>query len=133
MVRSLRDIEDQLAEAAFTLRCLPDRTRPKEYGNNWPDIVRESIEAYGWEDERSRSPVPSAEAIDRMHEALPWLGLLDKQTQKLVWLRANGVAWWQLQLRLWRFPKSRRKQQYSERGLRHHFDRGLRLIQVGQA
>ena len=40
------------------------------------------------------------EAIDRMDEALGWLMWLDPEERRLVWLRAEGMPWKRITLRL---------------------------------
>jgi hypothetical protein len=40
------------------------------------EIVRTALEAYGWGEARIRPPVPSAEKITRMDEALGWIPLI---------------------------------------------------------
>ena len=38
-------------------------------------------------------PPPSAGAISRMDETLPWLGWIDPVDAKIIWLRASGKPW----------------------------------------
>ena len=37
------------------------------------DVVRTTLESYGWADARVRPPVPDAAAISRMDEAMGWI------------------------------------------------------------
>ena len=41
MTLSPRDIEDRFEEAAYTLRRLPEKDRPRGYGGSWPPVVHE--------------------------------------------------------------------------------------------
>jgi hypothetical protein len=47
------------------------------------DVVRSALESYGWTEARLRPPVPSAEKIDRMDEAMCWLGLIPQDNYVL--------------------------------------------------
>lgn len=85
-------VEERIAEAADTLRRLPD-TRVQGHASTWPPYVREYWEFYGVTEVKLRRPPPSAAAIDRMDEALPWLRHLDLADARIVWLRANGDPW----------------------------------------
>jgi hypothetical protein len=44
------------------------------------DIVRTSLEAYGWEATRIRPAVPSPDKIDRMDEAMAWLAIIPDES-----------------------------------------------------
>lgn len=81
-----------LEEAADTLRRLPE-THVQGYRSNWPEIIRDFWEAFGWEEVRTRRGPPSPAAIDRMDVVLPWLRWLERDEARLVWLRANGRPW----------------------------------------
>jgi len=82
----------RLEEAADTLRRLPP-VRVQGYASNWPPIVRDAHEAYGWDETRVRLGPPAPDAIDRMDEALVWLRWLEPDEVRLVWLRAERVRW----------------------------------------
>jgi Domain of unknown function (DUF6362) len=86
------EVEERLAEAADILRRLPE-SRVQGHASTWPPYVREYWESYGIAEVKLRRPPPSAAAIDRMDEALPWLTWLDPVDTKIVWLRANGDRW----------------------------------------
>lgn len=90
-------IKARIEEAATTFRhwlANEPEPGPKAYGSNWPEIIRQAIEAYGYDDARVKLPVPSGPAIARMDEVFGWFDWLDREDQKLVWWRANGMAWW---------------------------------------
>jgi len=65
-----RDIEDRMEEAAYTLRRLPEKDRPRGYGASWPPTVQEAKHAYGY----------TPEAPKRGSQALP---------QSAVWRNAS--------------------------------------------
>jgi hypothetical protein len=75
----------RLKEAADVLAWLPAERLRGVY-DLWPRIV---VEPCG----RARAAAPAPEAIDRMDEALAWLGWLDPEERQLVWLRAEGMPW----------------------------------------
>lgn len=82
-------VEERLTEAADTLRRLPD-TRVQGHASTWPPYIQECWTA---EDVRLRRPPPSAAAITRMDETLPWLRHLDPIDARIIWLRADGDPW----------------------------------------
>ncbi|CAA7614988.1 DUF6362 family protein [Magnetospirillum sp. SS-4] len=82
-------VEDRLAEAADTLHRLPE-TRVQGHASTWPPYIRES---WSTDEVTLRRPPPSAAAITRMDETLPWLQLLDPVDAKIVWARADGKPW----------------------------------------
>ena len=82
-------VEDRLAEAADTLRRLPE-TRIQGHASTWPPYVQECLEST---EVKLRRPPPSAAAITRMDEALPWLRHLDPTDAKIIWLRATNAPW----------------------------------------
>lgn len=82
-------VEERLVEAADTLRRLPD-TRVQGHASTWPPYIQECLAT---EDVTLRRPPPSAAAITRMDETLPWLRHLDPVDARIVWLRADGDPW----------------------------------------
>jgi hypothetical protein len=67
--------------------------RVQGYFSNWPSVIRDFWEAFGWHQVRVRLGPPSAAAIDRMDEALVWLGWLEPDDARVVWMRASGKRW----------------------------------------
>ncbi len=97
-----REIEDRLEEAAYTLRNLPEKDRPRGYGNSWPPVVHDAKHAYGYTPERPMRVIPSAAAISRMEECFDWLLLLDPEDARIVCSEprvlaggrcASGLVW----------------------------------------
>ncbi len=86
------DVADRLEQAAHTLKRLP-KVAVQGFFGTWPAIVRESMEAYGWEDAHIHPGPPSPRHITEMDEALRWLMWLESDDVKLVWLRACGIRW----------------------------------------
>ena len=91
MTLTPRDIEDRFEEAAYVLRRLPEKDRPRGYRSSWPPIVQEAKHAYGYTPEAPMRVIPSAAAITRMEECLDWLLLVDPEDARIVWLRAEGA------------------------------------------
>lgn len=85
-------VADRLDQAAYTMRRLP-KVKVQGYASTWPEIVREFVEAYGWNEVTTRLGPPSPRHITEMDETLRWLLWLEKYETKLVWLRANGARW----------------------------------------
>ena len=101
-------IKSRLRDAADVLRRLPSNIGPREYGSNWPDIVRSTwerwAEGYEWHPKSQnrvmgpakvmlRPAVPSGTEIDRMDEAMAWLNWLGEDEERIVWSRAVGITW----------------------------------------
>ncbi len=99
MTLSPHDIEDRFEEAAYTLRRLPERDRPRGYSSYWPAVVHDAKHAYGYTPEAPMRVIPSAAAITRMEECLDWLLLVDPEDARIVWLRAEGARWRQVCIR----------------------------------
>ncbi len=99
MTLSPRDIEDLFEEAAYTLRRLPEKNRPRGYSSYWPAVVHDAKHAYGYTPEAPMRVIPSAAAITRMEECLDWLLLVDPEDARIVWLRAEGARWRQVCIR----------------------------------
>jgi hypothetical protein len=66
----------RLEEAGAVLLALPGSGWSTRMRSSSLEIVRAAIEGYGWTSNRIRPPVPSAERISRMDEALEWISLI---------------------------------------------------------
>ena len=99
MPLSPRDIEDRFEEAAYTLRRLPEKDRPRGYSSSWPAVVHDAKYAYGYTPEVPMRVIPSAAQITRMEYCLDWLLLVDPEDARIVWLRAEGARWRQVCIR----------------------------------
>ena len=87
-------VELRLELAALTLRNLRvPGVWPDGMGSNWPDVIHQSNEAYGYSKAEVRTPQPTAEQIAAMDEALAWLRLLEPEEARLVWMKANQKPW----------------------------------------
>jgi Domain of unknown function (DUF6362) len=82
----------RLGEAADVLARLPEE-RVYGFYDLWPRLVGEPCRC-------ARPAAAAPEAIDRMDEALRWLCWLDPDERQLVWLRAEGMPWKRITLRL---------------------------------
>lgn len=90
----LEETKSRLAEAADALRRLSmNGIKPGALRAQWPDVVRQAEEAYGWTAERVRPPRPTPAQITRMDEAISWLLWLDGEERKVVWARSIGMSW----------------------------------------
>ncbi|MGD9538537.1 MAG: DUF6362 family protein [Alphaproteobacteria bacterium] len=83
---------DRLVEAADTLARVkvPDIQRNV---TRWPDVVHAAAEATAFNRAPLRRGPASPEAISRMDEALPWLGWLARDVQRILWSRVEGLSW----------------------------------------
>lgn len=89
----------QLAEAASTIKALrlSSRDFPSNKATYWPDVVRDAMEAYGYDAPKFSRETPSAEAITRMDRALRWLLWIDQDQRRIAWARAEGIPWRKLE------------------------------------
>lgn len=86
-------VEEHLAEAADTLRRLPDGEAKFRLGprSAWPDVVRDAATAYDNEGPKLRLGPPSPGAIDRLEAVIGWLGLLTEPQRRIAWALASGL------------------------------------------
>ena len=66
----------RLEEAGASLLALPSTGWTTKLRSSSLEIVRTTLEAYGWTPARIKPPVPSSEKISRMDEAMGWLALI---------------------------------------------------------
>jgi hypothetical protein len=66
----------RLEEAGATLLALPGTGWSTRMRTSSLEIVRTAIEAYGWAGQKVRPPIPSAEKITSMDEAMGWITLI---------------------------------------------------------
>ncbi len=66
----------RLEDAGAALLALPGTGWSTRLRSSSLEIVRTAIESYGWTATRIRPPVPSAERITRMDEAMAWISLI---------------------------------------------------------
>lgn len=66
----------RLEEAGATLLALPGTGWSTRLRTSSLEIVRTALESYGWHETTIRPPIPSAEKITRMDEAMGWLPLI---------------------------------------------------------
>ena len=85
-------VAERLAEAADVLARLPNEQVHGLF-DLWPRMVGATCPG-------PRPAAPAPEAIDRMDEALRWLTRLELEERRLVWLRAEGLPWKRITLRL---------------------------------
>ena len=73
----------RLEEAGASLLALPSTGWTTKLRSSSLEIVRTTLEAYGWTPARIKPPVPSSEKISRMDEAMGWLALI-RQSKKAI-------------------------------------------------
>ena len=66
----------RLEEAGASLLALPSTGWTTKLRSSSLEIVRTTLEAYGWTSARIKPPVPSSQKISRMDEAMGWLALI---------------------------------------------------------
>ena len=91
-------LRERLKSAARTLRHLPlpKNGKPSTMQAAWPEIVQDWL-AYGWQDARLARVQPSAAQIDELDETLQWLHWLTRDQRMVLWGRAQGWTWRQLE------------------------------------
>ena len=91
----------RLVAAARTLARLPRSylDRPGRSQSGWPDMQR-AARLCLTDTRRASQPVPSPQAIDDMYQVIDALYTLPPAARKLLWARACGLPWAQLQMRL---------------------------------
>ena len=95
-------VQDRLELAAGVMRQLPG-VMPKGFFNAWPEYFHSFADKVGQEP-RMRRPRPGPRQITEAEEALLWLRWLETDDARLVWARADGMAWKPI---CWQFGLSR--------------------------
>jgi len=95
-------VQDRLELAAGVMRQMPG-VRPQGFFNAWPEYFHSFADQVGQEP-RMRRPRPSPREITEAEEALLWLRWLEVDDARLVWARADGMAWKPI---CWQFGISR--------------------------
>lgn len=86
------DVAAQFEEAIYTLKRIP---KPKVQGFQclWPAIVYTTWEIQAQEKRPFKLGPPLPDAIDRMEATFTWIGWLEVEERKMVWLRAARMPW----------------------------------------
>jgi len=92
------DIRERLRTAARTIQRLPlpRHGKPATMHAGWPEVVQDWL-AYGWQDARAPRIVPSAAQISQLDETLGWLHWLTRDQRMILWARAQGWTWRQIE------------------------------------
>ena len=92
------ELRQRCREAAYTLRRLPMPRNglPACFKTSWPDVAYEWL-AYGWTPARAPRIPPSPHEISRLDEVLGWLHWLTRQQRVILWARARGWTWRQVE------------------------------------
>jgi hypothetical protein len=89
------EVVEQIERAVRTLRKLPP-VAVKSRFCNWPDIVQNFMDAYGYSDPIPPKIVPTARQLTQMDEVIRWLAWLSRfgeEYPRIVWSRAAGASW----------------------------------------
>ena len=85
-------VQYRLEEAGATLLALPSKgCLPAGYRSNWPEVLVNAAEAYGYGPITIKAPVPSARKVTRMDEAFGWMKLVPEDRinhRRILLLRA---------------------------------------------
>lgn len=143
---NVADLADRLEDAARTLRRVPSakNSRPAEMRSNWPDYVRDTNEAYGYQAARGGAIKASAAEIARMDEVLGWIArywsaaemrkaAMPEDAGAVAWFR-HGAGWQAARLAAWRIERwSRAKPPggASRESIRTLADRAMRHMLAG--
>jgi len=95
-------VQDRLELAADVMRQMPG-VKPQGHFNAWPEYFHSFADKVGQEP-KMRRPLPGPRMITEADEAMLWLRWLEVDDAKLVWARAERVAWKQI---TWQFGMSR--------------------------
>lgn len=87
-----KDIAEHFEEAIYTLKRLP-KPKLQGYHNLWPPIAYTLWELLAQEKRPFRLGPPLPDAIDRLEQTFEWIGWLEPEERKIVWLRAARVPW----------------------------------------
>ena len=81
---TLAEIEARLEEAAKTLVALKLTIRdiPSRQMVRWPEVVRGSLDAFGFTPQRPRVAAPTPGAIDRADETVAWLLWMEAEQRR---------------------------------------------------
>ncbi len=107
-------IEVRILTALKTLRALPDPDAKiwRQFDGqsiSWPEVVRESQEAYGYDEPRQRRFRPSPRDVSRMLGDLAWLEGLEKPQFRLIWWRSFDLPFSFIAARLGRSDETARR------------------------
>lgn len=112
----LAHLAARLARSIKTLNALPDREAKWVYSSStwWPEVIHLREEAYGYGEASARRFVPGADDVDDMARCMDMLAWLKRQNDglrdfRVIWARANGIAWWRLSERFGRSEKQLRR------------------------
>ena len=84
-------VQDRLELAAGVMRQMPG-VMPHGFFNAWPEYFHSFADKVGQEPQMQR-PRPSPRQITQAEEAMLWLRWLEPEDGRLVWARADGMAW----------------------------------------
>lgn len=133
-------IKDRLEQAGRTLGLLAISTKPREYGNNWPDIIRSAQEFFVAQVAADKDQIedmlaghnrvrvrPLQKQISEMDEAFSWLNLItDQRWRRIVALRTIIHPYTERYIYGWR--KLGREMGIHENTARNWHEKGIQEI-----
>ncbi|OWK39534.1 DUF6362 family protein [Fimbriiglobus ruber] len=89
------EVFEQIERATRTLKKLP-RVGVKSRFCNWPEVIQNFMDAYGYTDPVPPKIVPTARQLTEMDQVIRWLAWLSsfgEEYPRIVWSRAAGASW----------------------------------------
>jgi hypothetical protein len=100
---TVADVERRMHRAICTINALPDPERRFQVMHNlWPQMVRSSEEAYGYEEERAPRFKPTPADVSDCLVALAWARAINRADFRVVRWRAHGFSYRWISTRLHR-------------------------------
>lgn len=88
------EVERRLLTACKTIRALPDRDRKFfTVKAMWPDVVRETSDAYGYTEAMMPRFRPSPRDVSDCLVALAWARCLEKREFRFIWWRSFDLSY----------------------------------------
>ncbi len=88
------EVFEQIERAIHTLRKLP-RVAVKSRFCNWPDVVQNFMDAYGYSDPTPPKIVPTARQLTQMDEVIRWLAWLSRYGEeypRILWASSKRAS-----------------------------------------
>jgi hypothetical protein len=87
-----RDIKVLFERALKTLFALPDRDRPRGYGQGWPAYIREYMDAYDPDAVEKDRFKPTPQDVSTYLDVLSWGRGLDQIARRIVVWKTLGMS-----------------------------------------
>jgi hypothetical protein len=91
------EVFEQIERATRTIKKLP-RVGVKSRFCNWPDVVQNFMDAYGYTDPTPPKIVPTARQLSQLDAVIRWMAWLsqfgeDAEYTRIIWYRAENRSW----------------------------------------